>query len=169
MNPDQRRSQNAREELTVSAEQYRDNAARLRTLVAFMHEGGNWSKIDPATANGYRETLAALKRAQSTKEYNHLSLGQTAEALIQRFERKAEAARIADLRPEGDTVVIPSLSRDPLEIIKIDTSSRTYFLAHPKDQRSIERIVNGILSGETREGAPTGYEINWDELEHMAA
>lgn len=155
-------------DLHVSAEQYRAYANVLQELVTFMHQGGHWDQLDPASLEQHRGTLTALKKAQA-KDYPDLSLGQAAEALIQRFDGKAETFRTAKLLSEGDTVVVPKLGNGEWEVVKVDQRSKTYFLANPRDRRSANDIVNAVLSGETRDGEPVGHEVAWDELEQLAA
>lgn len=161
--PDVKKAPLVSADLHVSTEQYRAYANALQELVTFMHQGGRWDQLDPASLEQHRGTLDALKRAQA-KDYPDFSLGQAAEALIQRFDGKAETFRTAQLLSEGDTVVVPKLGNDEWEVVKVDQRSKTYFLADPRDRRSADDIVNAIWSGELRGDKPVGHEVAWDEL-----
>lgn len=188
--PDAQPAKPQQEKLNVSAEQYRDNAARLTSLLDFMRAGGNWDDLDPATKDGHRDTLQTLKRVQSTAEFAQLSLAQTAQALITRFESKAllaeqntavnrpidelpevrvaEKLRVDQPRADGEIVRLPQLGNTDWEVVRIDVSNRKYVIANPQDRRSVSDIVSDVRSNRSRNGAPVGYEVTWEELEQLA-
>ncbi len=188
--PDTRPTQPKPEQLTVSAEQYRDNAARLTDLIEFMQAGGQWDTLDPATLQTHRDTLNTLKRVQATAEYAQMSLAQTAEALITRFQTKAALAEQAELknrpmtelptvrasekirvdqpRADGEVIRLPQLGNKNWEVVRVDVSNRKYVIADPNDRRSVSDIVSDVRSGRSRGGSPVGYEVTWEELERLA-
>lgn len=179
-----------------SGDSYRARSTRLRNLVRFFEQYPNPKALDPESRQAMREqhgdTMRSLMQAMENVPWlQGMEPKQAASALADYFDGKANAADQTELeargvrvlpsirveerprvdrpREDGEVVHLPKLGNRNWEIVRINVRDRKYYIADPTDRRSVSDIIGDINSSRRRNGEVVGYEVDWDQLEELAA